>query len=258
MRKSFVVFLIILGLFVFSMRTVKSPVDLLEGQSGAGVKFGVMFLDNWLTNFELDYFDQENSLNGLLYLRTENSENESINSIGYVIKGVSKNFQWGTNFVFNSLTTESTVSRSLSVGIGFKAALSNYFNIGAFIDDLPLYAQKPFTFFKPNVGIDFSFGTSNFNLYGALKYVKQEYIQFNLGPVISFSTLNFDVFWVPEYIIKDNLMLNKISGDFKIKLESFSVSIFGFYAFDKNVSVDIPMHYEAAPYGYEVNIEVKF
>ncbi|MDK2901032.1 MAG: hypothetical protein PWQ45_1622, partial [Thermosipho sp. (in: thermotogales)] len=166
MRKSFVVFLIILGLFVFSMRTVKSPVDLLEGQSGAGVKFGVMFLDNWLTNFELDYFDQENSLNGLLYLRTENSENESINSIGYVIKGVSKNFQWGTNFVFNSLTTESTVSRSLSVGIGFKAALSNYFNIGAFIDDLPLYAQKPFTFFKPNVGIDFSFGTSNFNLYG--------------------------------------------------------------------------------------------
>ncbi|MBB6061693.1 hypothetical protein HNP65_000115 [Thermosipho japonicus] len=258
MRKSFVVFLMVLSLFVFSMRTVKSPVVLLEGQSGVGVKFGVMFLDNWLTNFELDYFDQENSLNGLLYLRTENSENESINSIGYVIKGVSKNFQWGTNFVFNSLTTESTVSRSLSVGIGFEAALSNYFNIGAFIDDLPLYAQKPFTFFKPNVGIDFSFGTSNFNLYGALKYVKQEYIQFNLGPVISFTNLYFDVFWVPEYIVKDNVMLNKISGDFKIKLEDFSISIFGFYAFDRNFLVDIPMHYEEAPYGYEVNIEVKF
>lgn len=259
MRKKVIVFfLVIVAALSFSIRIVRNPAEILEFGTSVGASFGTFFSNDWLTTFCIYYSEQENSMNGILYLKTENSSLEKLNEVGYELKGNAESFDWGANFSFNKLTQDSTESLAFNIGIGFRANVNDYLTIGAFVEELPLYSQKPFSFFVPNIGFELNFGTKNISVYSAINYIKQEYLQFNIGPVLSLNNFYFDIYWVPEYVINTEAMFYKVMGNASFKINNLKASIYGFYSFDRNTIIDLPMHYENAYYGYKVNVEVNF
>ncbi|ONN26774.1 hypothetical protein XJ44_07885 [Thermosipho affectus] len=257
LKKILVILLSILSVFLFSMRNIENPANFRENYTSLGFTYSTYFSDIWITKFGLFYSEKEDNLIGKLYLFTENASPENLNRVGYILKSVGDEFQWGINFLVKKYTNSTNEGYSFCLGVGFMSKIIDYVKLGAFVEELTLFAQSPFEFFKPDVGVDLIIGNETYSLVANFQFIKQEYFQFNVGPVLNFKTLELGAFWNPGYIINKSFF-NKISGYFALRIEKLMVLLDAFYAIDRDTVSDLPMHYENTLYGYNLLFEVGF
>ncbi|ABR31264.1 hypothetical protein SU69_07180 [Thermosipho melanesiensis] len=259
MIKKYLIFLIVvMSFFSFAMRKIENPALNDENFNSFGFSYSTYFSSNWITKFGLFYGEQEQDLFGKIYLFTEDASTESMNKIGYLLNAKSSKFQWGIDFEVGRFKNSTSEGYSFNMGVGFLSEVVNYVKIGAFVKELTLFAQSPFEFFKPDVGINLIVGNEMYRFLTDFVFVKQEYFQFSVGPELNFDLLGFGLFWSPEYIISSDSFFNKLNGYIVVNVEKIRILLDFFYSVDRNTITNLPMHYENALYGYSLAFWVGF
>lgn len=261
-KKLFIISLLVLSIFTFSMRYVSNPAFSLEQSNVFGAQYGTYFggTYGWLTNFGLYYNEVQENMVGRFHLYSSKDSTQNINKVGYALTGKNTTNYWGGNFELVNYSDSATSVFLINVSLGFAGKIFENVILGAFLDDFSVFSQYPGQLFKGNVGVDLTASLNLFDFYSCLSYIKQEYFKFDIGATFNLDFASFGGFWSPEYYNKVGAFINKVSGYVTFKIGSIKANVRGFYSFDSVSTsiVNLMMNYENHPYGYDVFIEVEF